>query len=215
MTIEGGGRKPIADLRPGERVLASADGGGNELIYSEVLTFLDRDPTTWRFFYSLHTEAGPQLTLTAAHLVFISEGNCTEGADPNSTSLRTVYASDAQPGQCVLVSGGVVGGAGASVHLSRVTRVELRKRRGAFAPLTQLGTLVVDGVLASCYAVLEQHNVAHRAFGPLRLAHRWGVASGRGQGGGVHWYPRLLHWLGRMLLDSRWLHPLGVAEDRR
>lgn len=210
--LEGGGRKPIADLRPGEWVLASADDGSNQLIYSKVLTFLDRDPTTWRLFYSLHTEAGPQLTLTAAHLVFISEGNCSEGAEPDHTSLRTVYASDAQPGQCVLVSGG---SAGAGVRLSRVTRVELLKGLGAFAPLTQHGTLVVDGVLASCYAVLEQHDVAHRAFGPLRLAHRWGVASGRGQSDGVHWYPRLLHWLGRMLLDSRQLHPLGVAEDHR
>lgn len=202
----------MADLRPGEQVLVSADGGGNELVYSEVLTFLDRNPTTWKLFYSLHTEAGPQLTLTAAHLVFISEGNCSEGAEPDRSLLKTVYASDAQPGQCVLVSGG---GAGAGIRLSRVTRVELRKGRGAFAPLTQQGTLVVDGVLASCYAVLQQHAVAHRAFGPLRLAHRWGVASGRGQGDGVHWYPQILHWLGRMLLDSGQLHPLGVAIDHR
>lgn len=212
MTLEGGGRKPIADLQPGERVLASVDGSGNELIYSKVLTFLDSDPTTWRLFYSLHTEAGPQLTLTAAHLVFISEGNCSEGAEPDRSSLRTVYASDAQPGQCVLVSRGT---ARAGVRLSRVTSVELRKGRGAFAPLTQQGTLVVDGVLASCYAVLKQHDVAHRAFGPLRLAHRWGIVSGQGLGDGVHWYPQLLHWLGRMLLDSGRLHPLGVADDHR
>lgn len=214
MTLEGGGRKPVANLRPGERVLALADndGGGGELAYSEVLTFLDRDPATWRLFYTLHTEMGPRLTLTAAHLVFVSEGNCSEGAEPDRAALRTLYASDARPGQCVLVSGG---GTGAGARLSRVTRVGVRKGRGAFAPLTQQGTLVVDGVLASCYAVLEQHAVAHWAFGPLRLAHRWGGAGRRGLGHGVHWYPRLLHWLGRMLLDSGRLHPLGVTEDHR
>lgn len=188
------------------------DGSSNQLIYSEVLTFLDRDPSTWRIFYSLHTQAGPQLTLTASHLVFISKRNCSEGAEPDHTSLRTVYASDAQPGQCVLVSRG---GAGARFRLSRITRVEQQKRRGAFAPLTQHGTLVVDGVLASCYAVLEQHAVAHRAFGPLRLAHRLGVASGQDQGDGIHWYAQLLHWLGQMFLGSGRLHPLGVGGQNR
>lgn len=211
--LEGGGRKPVADLRPGERVLALADNdSGGELAYTEVLTFLDRDPATWRLFYSLHTEAGPRLTLTAAHLVFVSEGNCSEGAEPDRAALRTVYAGDARPGQCVLVSGGR---AGAGARLSLITRVRVQKGQGAFAPLTQQGSLVVDGVLASSYAVLEQHAVAHWAFWPLRLAHRWGWAGGQSQGHGVHWYPRLLHWLGRMVLDSGQLHPLGTVEDHR
>ena len=45
VTLESGGQKSISDLRPGERVLASA---GGQLIYSEVLAFLDRDPATPR-----------------------------------------------------------------------------------------------------------------------------------------------------------------------
>lgn len=202
--LENGGHKPIADLRPGERVLASV-GGDGELAYSEVLTFLDRDPGTWRLFYSLHTQAGARLTLTAAHLVFVSEGNCSEGAVAGRGALRTVYASDARPGQCVLVA------EGGKARLSQITQVGVRKGRGAFAPLTQQGTLVVDGVLASCYAVVEQHSLAHWAFSPLRLVHGW-TGSARSPGDGIHWYPRLLHWLGRMLLDSGRLHPLGVAQ---
>lgn len=204
VTLEDGSHKPIADLRPGERVLASV-GGEGELAYSEVLTFLDRDPGTWRLFYSLHMQAGARLSLTAAHLVFVSEGNCSEGAVPERGALRTVYASDARPGQCVLVA------EGGKARLSRITRVGVRKGRGVFAPLTQQGTLVVDGVLASCYAVVEQHSLAHWAFLPLRLVHGWPGSTGS-PGDGIHWYPRLLHWLGRMLLDSGRLHPLGVAQ---
>lgn len=198
VTLASGAQKSIGDLRPGERVLAAA---GGELVYSEVLVFLDRDPVTWKLFYTLHTEAGARLSLTAAHLVFVSGGNCSEGG-----ALGAVYASDAQPGQCVLVSRGEVGRG----RLSRITRVSMRESRGAFAPLTRQGTLVVDGVVASCYAVVDQHSLAHWAFSPLRLLHSWTGSTGSPRDG-VHWYSRLLHWLGRMLLDSGRLHPLGAA----
>lgn len=209
VTLESGAQKPIRDLRPGERVLtsSSSDSGG-ELAFSEVLTFLDRDPDAHGLFYTLQTEAGPQLSLTAAHLLFASEGNCSEGAAPAPGALKTVYASDVQPGQCVLVSGGRSG------RLSRVNRVSVAIKRGVFAPLTRQGTVVVDGVLASCYAAVNQHLLAHRSFSPLRLMHSWTGSTGR-HGDGMHWYAQLLYWLGRKLLSSGELHPLGVAQENR
>uniref|UniRef100_A0A665W0Z4 Hedgehog protein n=1 Tax=Echeneis naucrates TaxID=173247 RepID=A0A665W0Z4_ECHNA len=207
--LESGGQKPISELRPGERVLAStgSDGSG-KLVYSEVLTFLDRDPATPKLFYTLQTESGAQLSLTAAHLIFVSQGNCSEGAVPARDILRTVYASGARPGQCVLVSGGGPGQRHREGRLSRITRVGLRESRGAFAPLTQRGTVVVDRVVASCYAVVDQHSLAHWAFSPLRLIHSWTGSTGH-HGDGIHWYSQLLHWLGTKLLDSGRLHPLG------
>lgn len=215
VTLESSGQKSIRDLRPGERVLATAgsDGSG-ALVYSEVLAFLDRDPGTRKLFYTLQTEAGARLSLTAAHLIFVSEGNCSEGAVPAHGALRTVYASDAQPGQCVLVSEGKAGQRHSRGQLSRITRVSMRDSSGAFAPLTQQGTLVVDGVVASCYAVVDQHSLAHWAFSPLRLIHSWTGSTGS-HSDGIHWYSRLLHWLGTMLLDSGRFHPLGVAQDDR
>lgn len=206
VALEGGGTKPISDLQPGERVLALA---GGRLLYSPVLAFLDRDPGSWKLFYTLHTKAGPRLSLTAAHLLFVAEGNCSEGAESAPGALKTVYASHARPGQCVLVSRGH-----GEARLSQIARVTLRGGRGAFAPLTQQGTLVVDGVAASCYAVVEQHWLAHWAFSPLRLLHRWTGTTGC-RGDGVHWYPRLLHRLGRALLEPGHFHPLGVAQDAR
>ncbi|AWO96103.1 Hedgehog protein [Scophthalmus maximus] len=215
VTLESGGQKSISDLQPGERVLAlSGSDGGGELVYSEVLTFLDHDPVTRKLFYTLQTESRAQLQLTAAHLMFVFEGNCSEGAVPARGARRTVYASDARPGQCVLVLEGKPGRDNRAGHLSRITRVSLRERTGAFAPLTQQGTVVVDGVAASCYAVVDQHNLAHWAFTPLRLLHSWTGTTGR-HSDGIHWYSQLLHWLGRLLLDSGRLHPLGAARDDR
>ncbi|XP_038158246.1 indian hedgehog B protein-like [Cyprinodon tularosa] len=202
--LESGALKPIGDVRPGERLLAAA-GSDGDLIFSEVLTFLDRDPTPLRLFIALQTEAGAQISLTAAHLIFVSE-NCSEGTAPAPGALRTEYASAVQPGQCVLVSDGGPG------RLSRIGRVSVRVSRGAFAPLTRHGTIVVDGVMASCYAVVDHHWLAHRAFAPLRLIHSWTGSTG-GHSDGVHWYSRVLHWLGRTLLGPGRLHPLGVAQD--
>ncbi|XP_041834762.1 indian hedgehog B protein-like [Melanotaenia boesemani] len=204
--LESGAQKLMEDLRPGDRVLAASGSDGGELVFSEVLTFLDRDLTTHRLFYTLQTEAGAQLSLTTSHLVFVSEGNCSEGAVPARHTFRTVYAGSARPGQCVLVSVGKVG------RLSRISRVSMRMRRGVFAPLTRQGTVVVDGVVASCYAVVDQHWLAHWAFAPLRLMHSWTGSTG-GCSDGIHWYSQLLLWLGRKLLDSESLHPLGVAQD--
>ena len=47
---------------------------------------------------------------------------------------------------------------------------------GAFTPLTMQGSIVVDGVLASCYAY-ENHDLAHMTMAPIR------------------WFPELLEWL--------------------
>ena len=47
---------------------------------------------------------------------------------------------------------------------------------GAFVPLTMEGNIVVDGVLASCYAAID-HNLAHIGMTPLR------------------WFPDVLEWM--------------------
>ena len=47
---------------------------------------------------------------------------------------------------------------------------------GAYAPLTKKGNIMVDGVLASCYAYTD-HDVAHIALTPLR------------------WFPGMVEWI--------------------
>ena len=47
---------------------------------------------------------------------------------------------------------------------------------GAYVPLTEGGNIVVDGVLASCYASFD-HNFAHLAMIPMQ------------------WYPEFTEWI--------------------
>ena len=47
---------------------------------------------------------------------------------------------------------------------------------GAFTPVTMEGNIVVDGVLASCYAVVD-HDLAHIGMTPMR------------------WFPGMMNWI--------------------
>uniref|UniRef100_A0A3P8T8U1 Hedgehog protein n=1 Tax=Amphiprion percula TaxID=161767 RepID=A0A3P8T8U1_AMPPE len=198
--LEGGATRQMCDLLPGDRVLASSstDGRG-PLLYSPVLSFLDRQPNVTKTFYVIGTDAGLNITLTAAHLIFATD--CTGGA-----GLRTVFASEVRPGQCVFTS---VGEPRSQARLSVVTFVEEQRSTGLFAPLTQHGSIVVNGVLASCYAAVDSHRLSHWALAPLRFFYSL-MGPSEAQSDGLHWYPRLLQRLGKMLLDAGHFHPWGI-----
>ncbi|KAM3865662.1 LOW QUALITY PROTEIN: tiggy-winkle hedgehog protein [Diretmus argenteus] len=203
-----GGTKQVKELRLGDTVLA-ADRSGN-LVPSDFLMFMDRERKTTREFYVLETdEPRHRLTLTPAHLVFVTDDNSTDSGD-----TKAVFASDVTPGQRLLV----VGDGNRPDRLVAVTvkRVYVERHEGSYAPVTSHGTIVVDRVLASCYAVVEDHALAHWAFAPLRLGHAFtslvGMLKDLGgahQADGVHWYPELLYHIGGWILDSSAFHPLS------
>lgn len=231
--LEQGGTKLVKDLRPGDRVLAADDQG--RLLYSDFLTFLDRDEGAKKVFYVIETrEPRERLLLTAAHLLFVAPHNDSGAAGPATGSgPSALFASRVRPGQRVYVVAERNGDRRllpAAVH-----SVTLREEAaGAYAPLTAHGTILINRVLASCYAVIEEHGWAHRAFAPFRLAHALlaamapartdaggegsvpapqpaAEARGSGPASGIHWYSQLLYQIGTWLLDSETLHPLGMA----
>jgi hypothetical protein len=53
-----------------------------------------------------------------------------------------------------------------------VQKVEKLRAEGIYAPLTMAGTIVVDGVAASCYASTRSHTAAHAAMKPMRTMWR-------------------------------------------
>ncbi|TNN73387.1 Sonic hedgehog protein A [Liparis tanakae] len=206
VTLQDGTEKPVALLQPGDRVLA-ADGEGNP-VYTDFIMFIDQDSATTRLFYVIETESGHTVTLTAAHLLFVGH-NATGGAQ----QMSAVFASQVRSGQKVFV----FESERSRLEPVTVKRIYTQEHEGSFAPVTMQGTVVVDRVLASCYAVIEDHDLAHWALAPVRLAH-W-VSSllfpsqprARAQSDGVHWYSKILYQLGTWLLDSHSIHPLGMS----
>lgn len=216
----------MRDLHPGDRVLASSmtDSHG-PLLYSPVLSFVDRQPNVTKIFYIIGTNTGLNITLTAAHLIFVTD--CTAGPTEKEVTaeeplwgsswggrlswevgLRTVFASEVRPGQCVLTSQGKVH---SQATLSVVAFVEEQRSAGLYAPLTQHGSIVVNGVLASCYAAMDNHHLAHWVLAPLRFFYSL-MGPSEPQTDGLHWYPRLLQRLGQTLLDAGHFHPWGIEQ---
>lgn len=157
VTVAGGGQKSLSSLTPGDRVMALS--GTGQIVFSQVLLFLHWDKESRSTFLSLETEHGHRLALTPNHLVFLA-ADCRL----DISEYRAQFASRAKPGDCVLIH--IAEG---QVHPSKIISVLVKQSVGVYAPLTEAGTLFVDGVLASSYALVEDHGLAHWAFGPLRL----------------------------------------------
>ncbi|KAL2720384.1 sonic hedgehog protein [Vespula squamosa] len=166
---EDGRRKRVDEVQLGERIAAMNSQG--ELIYSEVIAFLDRGPTERRQFVKLFTESGRVLTLTPAHLVPIKDKS-------------TIFAARVGIGDKILVAekkedssfsimenilNNEVYARSQRLRWDRVIETRLILEKGVFAPLTTEGTLLVDDVIASCYAVIDSQTLAHYSFLPLRI----------------------------------------------
>lgn len=204
VTLQDGTQKPVKLLQSGDRVLA-ADAHGNPM-YTDFIMFIDQDSTTRRLFYVIETESGEKITLTAAHLLFVGQ-NDTDNTD----EMSAVFASQVQTGQTVFV----FDAERRRLEPACVKRIFTHEYEGSFAPVTVQGTVVVDQVLASCYAVIQDHDLAHWALAPVRFFY-W-VNSllyqrpTSAQPDGVHWYSKILFQLGTWLLDSHSIHPLGMS----
>ena len=55
------------------------------------------------------------------------------------------------------------------IQSTQVNSIDTVRKQGVYAPMTQCGTIVVDNVLASCYASYPSHTIAHAIMAPLRI----------------------------------------------
>ncbi len=157
VTVAGRGQKRLSSLAPGDRVMALS--GTGQVVFSQVLLFLHRDQESWATFLILETDDGHRLAVTPQHLVFL-----VSDCRLDITEYQAQFASRAKTGDCVLIHT-----AEGQARPSRIISVSVEESLGVFAPLTEAGTVFVDGVLASSYALVEDHKLAHWAFGPVRL----------------------------------------------
>ncbi|XP_071978433.1 indian hedgehog protein isoform X1 [Engystomops pustulosus] len=200
-TLSSGDKIPISELLPGMSVLAMDSNG--RPTFSDFVTFLDRDPTSEHLFQVITTEDPPRrLSLTPTHLIFVADNVSTPVGE-----YKAVFASQVRPGQYVLVSGA------AGLAPARVISLSTEIDNGVFAPLTQHGTILVDDVVASCFALVQKQRLAQFAYWPLRVLYGLGAMGNKtSQQVGIHWYSRFLYQLGRMILDKNEFHPQGLLQ---
>lgn len=127
-----------------------------------MISFLDRQPSERRQFVRISTESGKSLTLTPAHLVPVEGKSITFSARVkigdrilirDSSSADEISENEVED----------------RLRYDRVIDAKLILEEGVFAPLTSEGTLIVDDVVASCYAIIDSQTIAHYSFLPYRL----------------------------------------------
>lgn len=193
----------------GDRI-AALDSRG-DIVYSEVIAFLDRSLKERRQFVQLTTESGHELTLTPSHLVPI------EGSS-------AIFAGKVQPGDRILVREPAhENQVEHRLRWDKVVGTRLVLEEGVYAPLTTEGTLLVDDVVASCYALVDNQEMAHLAFMPYRawsslksmFARSLGVEDTRQPDvrqeertsqEGIHWYASFLYWVSSFVTPARMLY---------
>lgn len=186
----------LSELKVGEKVL-SVNGAG-ELVYSEVFMFLDRDEEQSREFVKIETDGGASVTATPSHLIYVWRS-------AQETISDYKFAGLVQVDDFVLVN---VNG---TLQPQKVVAIKSELHRGVYAPLTYDGTIVVDAVSASCYALIDTQRLAHFSMAPMRMLHateEWltGNSIESDAPRGVHWYARTLNKLTSIFLPSKWFY---------
>jgi len=131
----------ISKLRTGDFVKAF-DMSSNEQVFSRFVGYSHANADTLAKFVEVHTSSQKLIKLTEKHLIAKVFGGNTD----------MVFASELKVGDVVLTDG---------EHTETVVRLSESLEQGVYSPLTEQGTVVVNGVVASCYANYRSHEVAH------------------------------------------------------
>jgi hypothetical protein len=139
------GKIKISTLGIGDHV-KTFDPASKSWKYTKVVTYLHRDEDLVTDYFILTTNQNRTLKLSAYHLIAKFENNRQD----------FIFAKDLKIGDLIL-----------SQDFERVVDIEIKIEKGAYAPLTEDGTLYVNDILVSCYANIQSHKIAHFAMQPL------------------------------------------------
>jgi len=112
----------------------SADGS---VVMAPVLSWLYADAERVMKFVEVTTATGNTLHLSSRHLIY--QTDC-------QGSRQTLFAEKLTTGQCLMVNA-----EGGQLVESKIVGLETRMMKGAYAPVTTNGNIVVNDVLASCF----------------------------------------------------------------
>lgn len=170
-------------MKVGERILSVNDKG--ETTFSEVIMFLDRDVNQTREFVQIKTSSGATIRTTPAHLLPVWK--------PHRHETKYLYADQVEENDFLLVN------VNNNLEPQRVTEVRAVRSRGFIAPLTREGTVVVDSIAASCYALVNSQSLAHISFMPFRTiktVSSWFSPTTKlveSRQNGINWYAKTLY----------------------
>jgi len=189
--------KTVAELRSGDIVLAMNQAG--DIVESEVLMVSHSSTTAHRVFTVLWTECGDKISLTSHHLLPI--------VGIQGQEHEFIFAKNVKPNHRLYIRSAVQN----EIITVKVDNVTTEVKQGYYSPITHDGTIIVNNVVVSCYAVINSHQLAHVGVTPLRWIYAaikyFSLNAGlfertSSNDGKIHWYHRVLFDASRLLLPQ-------------
>lgn len=192
---ESGEIRRLSQLKVGEKILSVNSNG--ETVFSEVIMFLDRDINQTREFVQIKTSGHATIRVTPAHLLPVWK--------PHQHETKYIYADQVEENDFLLVN------VNNNLEPQRVTEVRAKLSRGFIAPLTREGTVVVDSIAASCYALINSQSLAHIGFAPFRTMksiENWfsSKSPSASKQNGINWYAKALYNVKDYILPKKYLY---------
>jgi hedgehog protein len=147
------GKVQLSSLKIGQQVRVIDDK--NQISYSPIIAFLHRELDEQATYKRIRTK-NTVIELSARHLI-------------ERQNDGFVWAEKLEKGDKILVL--------SSKHANKTNWEEIIDinevdKQGLMAPLTEQGTIIVNNVHTSCYAIVKSHTIAHFALSPYRLYRR-------------------------------------------
>ena len=160
-------QKKMANLDVGDKVM-SWDEKRNRAIFTQVIMFAHHASDAMDVEYlKISLEDGNKITLSGNHLVMVGEHK------------KAIMAQKVKPGDILFTVDENL-----EISPKKVLAVEKVIEQGVYCPITLHGNLIVDNVLASCYASVQDHvffeglvkisaqSIAHFGLMPMRALHK-------------------------------------------
>ena len=150
----------ISDVNVGDSVLAVDEKG--TLQFSQVVAQLNKDQEMKTRFHVITTKGGRNMTLTPKHLIYKAEDYSPHMSSKEFVSSPPIFAMTIEKGDFVFVLDG-----NKKMIKDEVVSNDIVIRKGVYSPVTSLGNIIVEDILASCYSGYD-HQMTHLVLAPLR-----------------------------------------------
>ena len=137
----------ISDLKQGDYI-KSYDLTTNEWKYSKFILYLHKDENIITKYIFIRTSSNQTLYISKYHLI----------ARNNSNNIEFVFANQLKINDNLIIG---------SNFNDNVIELKEIYEEGAYAPLLESGTISVNNILASCYANIKWHHLAHFVLQPI------------------------------------------------
>lgn len=106
----------------------------------------------FKVFYDLNDN---KISLTSSHLIYESQKGYVKASDIQKGDELRMYSNIEK-----------------EFRIFKVNRIDYEVKEGYIAPLTNHGTILVNGIHTSCYAEINSHSIADFAMLPIKFWYR-------------------------------------------